>query len=59
MKKKTAKLTRCRLTAGLDHKITGCGVQNTTSGFFCTRPKGHKGNHIACCPSMHNLDRWV
>ena len=27
--------------------------------YFCTRPKGHKGAHIACGTFDHNLKTWI
>lgn len=26
--------------------------------FFCTRPKGHRGSHIACGMTRHRLHVW-
>jgi len=38
-------------------KLCNCVMPN--NGLFCTRPYGHKGNHIACgSGSYHNLKSW-
>lgn len=35
-----------------------CISENEDGVMECTRIKGHKGEHIACGPTMHDLKRW-
>lgn len=33
-----------------------CGERGES--FCCTRPRGHRGNHISCGTMSHNLEVW-
>lgn len=42
-------------------KDPACGEQD--DGFYCTKPKGHSGDHVACSigdgkESIHEIHRW-
>lgn len=26
--------------------------------YYCTRPRGHGGPHVACTPTEHDVKRW-
>lgn len=44
-----------------DKNIQICSARSGKDDpWFCTLPRGHKGDHIACSPgvSIHNLARW-
>ena len=38
--------------------INICYARDPRDIFVCTRPSGHKGNHVACSGSDHNLSVW-
>lgn len=37
----------------------GCPAQSPGVGYSCTRPEGHKGDHVACSIDTHKLAVWA
>lgn len=35
-----------------------CGDYSEEFDFYCTLPKGHPGDHVACGPGGHDLASW-
>ncbi len=33
-------------------------INSYTLAFVCTLPRGHDGDHIACCYDKHDIHRW-
>src|SRR5665647_3874700 len=52
MKNKRLKIPRCGCVWALGmtgQKWTGCcGASDADGNWFCAKPKGHDGNHVAC-----------
>lgn len=40
------------------HSAPWCAAYSKT-GYMCTRPRGHKGLHIACGTETHNFASWT
>lgn len=38
----------CDLCQGINNESAMCMSQKDEFGYYCTRPVGHVGNHIAC-----------
>ena len=35
-----------------------CEAKHPATGLYCSRPPGHRGDHVACNSSAHHLARW-
>ena len=38
--------------------FVGTCSEKNKDGFYCTREKDHKGNHVACGASRHKIAVW-
>jgi hypothetical protein len=50
---------KCRQTDYFDGKFAHCAEEDPDSGFICTLPQDHFGDHIACNGMEHDLTVWA
>ena len=57
---KSKKKTECLLCKRKqeDYGTQVMCVEVSKSGMLCTRPTEHKGQHVACSVSEHDMERW-
>ncbi len=47
-------LSPCKGTCNTN-KAVCCGIYDESNCFYCTLPKGHKSDHVACSTETHNV----
>jgi hypothetical protein len=64
--KEPLSVERPSVCAFCNHGKTYCHNEAATNdetiikvAFYCTREQGHKGPHIACSSTEHNLKTWA
>lgn len=49
---------KCVCVPNSDNKSALCEAVDIGNSWICTRPNGHKGNHVACSFDDHRLFEW-
>lgn len=41
------------------HGLDTCSQTTSDGQFICTLKRGHRGNHVACGCTIHNITSWA